>query len=366
MQSAVVIGGGQAGIAAARALGAQGFETVVLEAGPEPVGSWPHYYDSLVLFTPRSFNGLPGLPMPGDPAGYPTRDEVVDYLRSCAAATDSDFRTEKRVSEVRADDGDAGSGGFLVRTSDGDEFTAGVVVAASGMFGRPYRPGLPGLESFTGQVMHSADYRRPEQLAGRRVVVVGAGNSAVQIAVELAEHADVTLTSRKPVVYATNEPVPGDSRIWRVLTAAGRLPIGPWFGHGSIPVLDIGGYKAALDAGRPPRRELFTAAEGSKLGWSDGTFEEVDTVLLATGFRPDHEYLRPLGALDEHGRPRQRHGISTTVRGLAFVGLEYQRTFLSGTLHGVGRDAAYVAARLARVRGRGGRRPAAPTSRRVR
>lgn len=349
MESAIVIGGGQSGIAAARSLADRGFAPVVLEAGTEPVGSWPRYYDSLVLFTPRHFDVLPGLPFPGDPAGYPSKHEVVAYLRESAATTDCDFQTGKRVWRVEFDSGP--EGGYRVRTTDGEEFRGTVVVAATGSFDRPYRPELPDLDGFGGQVLHSAEYRNPEPFHGQRVAVVGAGNSAVQIAVELAEHAEVMLLSRKPVVYATNSPVPADSKIWPVLAAAGRLPIGPWFGHGSIPVLDIAGSKELLDAGRPPRRKLFSGIDGKTLRWPDGSVQEVDTILLATGFRPANEYLRPLGVLDEDGVPRQRHGIAESLPGLAFVGLEYQRTFLSATLHGVGRDAAYVASKLERSRG---------------
>jgi putative flavoprotein involved in K+ transport len=341
VSSVIVIGAGQSGLATAAALLREGLHPLVLEAGAEPAGSWPRYYESLVLFTPARLDALPGLPFPGDPHRYPTRDEVADYLRIRATSLDCEIRTGRRVTTVtRAD------GGYLVRTADGAELAAPMVVAATGSFARPHRPHLPGLEGYTGRVVHSAEYREPAPFAGLRVVVVGAGNSAVQIAVELAAHADVSLATRAPVRYATAKPVPGNSRFWSVLSAAGRLPLGPLFRPGTVPVIDVAGYRAAIEAGRPARRALFTSADGTVLRWPDGTAEHVDAVVLATGYRPALEYLRPLGALGSDGMPVQRSGLSATHRGLAFVGLQHQRTILSATLHGVGADARHVAARL--------------------
>lgn len=135
----LVIGGGQSGLAAAHTARAAGREPVVLEAGPEPVGSWPAYYDSLRLFSPARYSALPGTPLPGDPDRYPTRDEVVDYLRCYAKALGADIRTNSRVTEVVTTDSR-----FCARLSDGTTLTARTVIAATGSFGRPYRPALPG------------------------------------------------------------------------------------------------------------------------------------------------------------------------------------------------------------------------------
>lgn len=126
------------------------------------------YYDSLRLFTPAHLDSLPGRPFPGDPNRYPTRDEVADYLRQCAK--ELTVRTGQRVHMVSRIDG-----GYRVQTTEGAEFTASVVIAASGMFGNPHRPNIPALNTYTGKVMHSADYRSPEAFAGQRVVVIGSG-----------------------------------------------------------------------------------------------------------------------------------------------------------------------------------------------
>ncbi|WP_232668498.1 flavin-containing monooxygenase [Pseudonocardia sp. TRM90224] len=351
MDDVIVIGAGQAGIAAAGALREQGLKPLVLEAGPAATGSWPHYYDSLKLFSPGRLNTLPGHhPFPGDPHRYPGRDEVADYLRDCAARLDCEVRTGHRVSAVTAPESGI-DGGFLVRTDNGVELPAATVVAATGQFGNPHCPEIPALAGYTGRLLHAADYRGPEPFAGRRVVVVGGGNSAVQIAVELAEHTNVTITGRGPIRYATSKPIPGDSRFWNVLSVASRIPAGRFIRSSGVPVIDTAAYRAAIEAGRPGWRAMPTGADGSTVEWPDGSRDDVDVVLLATGYRPALGYLRGLGALGPDGRPRHRNGLSLTHPGLAFIGLEYQRTILSAALHGVGRDARYVARKL-RAHGR--------------
>ncbi|GAA4687343.1 putative flavoprotein involved in K+ transport [Promicromonospora umidemergens] len=347
MSDAIVIGGGQAGLAATHALLARGLNPVLLEAGEEPVGSWPRYYDSLHLFSPARYSTLPGLAFPGDPDRYPHRDEVVDYLRAFAESLDADIRTGHRVTDV-TNDGEV----FTVQAPGEQPLSAPIVIAATGAFSSPHRPELPGLEHFSGRVLHSSDYHDPAPLAGQRVVVVGAANSAIQIAVDLAPHARTTLATRAPIRYTAQRPLGRDAHFWSVISGLDALPIGPWLRTPpSLPVLDTGTYQAAIDAGRPDQRRMFTAIEGSTVTWSDGSADEVDTIVLATGFRPGLPYLAGLGASDRAGAPRQRRGLSTTHPGLGYVGLEWQRSFSSATIRGVGRDAAYVARRLARARG---------------
>lgn len=339
MIDVVVIGAGQSGLAAASTLTERGLTPVVLEAGPEPVGSWPHYYDSLTLFSPAAHSRLAGKAFPGDPDHYPHRDEVVDYLRSYAAGVDAEIRTNTAVAGVTVDD----EVGFLVRTSDGQVVQAAGVVAATGSFGNPHLPTLPGQDGFTGRVLHVADYRSPQHHAGERIVVVGAGNSAVQVGYELAEVADVTLATRRPIAFLPQRHNGRDLHDWLVSTGFDLLPP-EWLVRyvGGTLVLDTGDYRAALDDGRMQRRPMFTEFHGDEVVWADGVHERVDTVLFATGYRPNLDYLTALGALDQNGMPRHSAGISTTHPGLAYLGLEFQRSFSSNTLRGVHRDAEHV------------------------
>lgn len=343
VNSVIIVGGGQSGLAAARAALDAGLRPVVLHSGAEPVGSWPDYYDSLTLFSPARYSTLPGMPFDGDPDRYPHRDEVVDYLRRYADALDVEIRTRTRVIAVRPGD----SGGYLVRTDTGDELPAVGVVAATGSFGNPYLPTLPGQSEYTGDLRHVAQYHRPEAYDGKRVVVVGAGNSAVQVAYELTGRARVTLATREPVRFLPQRIRGRDLHHWLRVTGADRLPrpvITRLIRHAAV--LDTGRYHDAITSGELPRREMFTRFTADSVVWSDGTTDAVDAVIFATGYRPNLDYLAPLGALNQ-GVPRHAGGISTTHPGLLYLGLEFQRSFASNTLRGVGRDAAHVMAALA-------------------
>ena len=340
----VVIGAGQSGLAAARALQAHGISPVVLEAGPEPAGSWPRYYDSLALFSPAAYSAMPGLEFPGDPGHYPHRDEVVSYLCRYASSLGADIRTSTPVTAVEA----GGRAGFLVHTATGESFPAAGVVAATGSFGHPYTPVLPGQDRFTGRLLHVAGYRSPHQHAGERVIVVGAGNSAVQVGYELAQVAEPTLATRHPVNFHPQSRGGQDLHHWLVTTGFDLLP--PQWLSRYLPgrwVIDTGKYRHALDTGQLRRRPMFTAFGTDGVVWPDGTREQVDTVVFATGYRPHLDYLSPLGALDGDGMPLHSGGISATHPGLVYVGLEFQRSFSSNTLRGVHRDAEHVIAPLA-------------------
>src|SRR5215207_209902 len=335
-----IIGGGQAGLAAAYAARLAGLDPVVLEAGDEPVGSWPRYYDSLALFSPARFSELPGLRFAGEPERYPTRDELIEYLRAYARQLDADIRTRECVMRVaRADHR------FAVATETGLELTAELVIAASGGFGAPHRPALPGLDSFAGRTIHSSGYRNPDGYAGRRVVVVGGGDSAMQIAAELADFTRVSIATRAPLRFMPQRPLGRDLHWWLKRTGLDTAPFGPRL-IGRRVVVDDGSHRAAIASGNPDARALFARLDGHDAVWRDGERERVDAVILATGYRPEVSYLRGTGALDGDGRPLQRRGVSSALSGLGYVGLEYQRSYASATVRGVGRDADYVLERL--------------------
>lgn len=354
IERVIVVGGGQSGLAAARALRDAGLHPVVLEARDRPAGSWPDYYDSLTVFSPAGYSAMPGLALPGDPDRYPVRDEIVEYLQRYAGRLGIDLRTDTTVESVHAVDD-----GYEVHTAGGQRLAAAGVVAASGSFANPYCPPLDGLAGFAGEVSHVAGYRNPHAYAGKRVVIIGGGNSAVQIGYELARTCSVTLASRKPVRFVPQRPLGRDVHFWLGISGLDTAPLGRWLARPPTqPVLDDGRYRAALAAGRPDRRPLPIGFDDDIVTWPDGTRERVDALLLATGYRPHLPYLHGLGALDGSDAPRHVGGLSTTHRGLGYVGLEYQRSHSSNTLRGVSRDAEYVAAALA---GRVTRRPARPS-----
>jgi putative flavoprotein involved in K+ transport len=344
---ALVIGAGQAGLAAGYHLRRAGLSFAILEAAREPGGSWPGYYESLTLFSPSRYSGLPGMPFPGPPESYPTRDEVTTYLRRYAEAFELPVLTGECV--LRADPLGAG---FRVLTAARGEYRARTLIAATGSFSKPHRPRFANQGAFRGRILHAAEYRSSEPYQGKRVVVVGAGNWAVQIAHELAAVARTSLATRSPLRFEPQTILGRDVHFWLSVTRLDRLPLGCLFDV-SEPgaVVDDGTYAAAVVSGRPDRRPVFSRFTQEGVAWDDGEKEQeeaVDAVVLATGYRPNLDYLRPLGVLREDGRPDQRGGVSRAVPGLYFVGLPFQTCFASATLRGVGPDAALVVSRARR------------------
>ncbi len=342
-----VIGAGQAGLAMGYFLARQGRRFVILEAG-EAVGSaWRERWDSLVLFTPRRYDGLPGLAFPGDPDGYPTRDEVIAYLERYADTLELPVRFNSRVRSVTT-----GNGRFVLDVGDG-RFEADQVVVATGPFQQPSVPAIGrGLAPDVFQT-HSVGYRRPEDVPPGRVVVVGGGNTGFQIAKELSatHRVDLAIGSRQT-------PLPqrllGRDLFWW-LTKLGVLQktvesrLGQRLQH-----------RDTLIGSRPRQlkrhhgvvlRPRLVRASGRTVGFADGGQADVDAVIWATGYQPDHSWIR-VPIADDDGRLRHRRGV-TDVPGLFFVGLSWQYTRGSALLGWVEDDAAFIADHIETAAGRG-------------
>jgi putative flavoprotein involved in K+ transport len=181
--------------------------------------------------------------------------------------------------------------------------------------------------------------RAADPFRGQRVVVIGAGKSAVQITCELASVARVGLAVRRPVRFGPQRVLGRDIHFWLRWTGLDRTR---WVSDVSAPVIDDGRYRAAIRRGQPDERPMFRAFDVGGVEWADGRREAVDAVIFATGFRPDVSFLEGLPVVDEAGRLRQRAGRSTAVAGIYFVGMPGQRTFASATLRGAGADARIV------------------------
>lgn len=337
-----LIGAGQAGLAAAYYLQQAGLNFTVLEADEAVGGAWRHYYDSLQLFSPAQYSSLPGLPFPGDPDRYPLRDEVVDYLETYAAQFDFPIITGARVANLSRKNET-----FQLHLADGKTILAQTVIVATGLFKNPNEPQLPGQSEFAGQIIHAANYLNPTPFFGQRVIVVGGGNSAVQIGVELARTADVTIASREPISFAPQRILGKDVHFWLTRSGVDKLPVGQWFGFKiGEAVLDQGQYQAAIKQEQPDRKPMFKAFRENGVVWENGRFEEVDAVIYATGYRPNLPFLQDLGGPDNTDRPHHKGGMSPSVPGLYFVGLPWQRSHRSATLRGVGPDAAFIVRQL--------------------
>ncbi|MBY3621015.1 NAD(P)/FAD-dependent oxidoreductase [Acinetobacter sp. CUI P1] len=335
----IVIGGGQAGLASGYHLQKSGLDFMILEAGEQPTGSWPQYYDSLKLFSPAQYSSLSGYPFPKAPNEYPLRDEVISYLRHYAEKFNLPVKTQQKVERI-----DVINDGFDVITLAGDSFRTKTLISASGSFHRPHLPILPGADIFQGEILHSSIYKHPESFQGKRVVVVGRGNSGVQIAVELADHSNVSLAVQQPVRFTPQRVLGLDLHFWLKITGVDTFP---FYRIGKEPpspisVFDLGGYRTKMDNGNPDQRSMFSAFYSEGVVWANGEREPVDVVIFATGYRPHLPFLSGTGALASDGRPLHVAGVSTEVPGLYYVGLSNQRSFASATIRGVGADAKYV------------------------
>ncbi|MBO1511707.1 flavin-containing monooxygenase [Metabacillus bambusae] len=341
----IVIGGGQAGLASGYHLKKKGLKFLILEANNQATGSWPSYYDSLKLFSPAGLSSLPGMKMTGKKNHYPLKNEVIRYLKNYAKKFQFPIQTNQRVTDVMKHDM-----GFTIHTQTGDTYQTRTIINATGHFHNPYMPEIKENDLFQGEVLHSSAYQNPDRYMGKRVVVVGRGNSAVQIAIELAEISHTSLAVLQPVQFVNQKVLGIDLHYWFRVICLDTFPFWRFGKEVPIPsaVADLGDYKARLEAGKPDQQKMFTSFYSDGVIWPDGTNEPVDTVIFATGYRPNLSYLKKIGALDSEGKPLQVAGISTTIPGIYYVGLEGQRSFASATLRGVGPDAHFVVRKLIR------------------
>ena len=365
---AVIVGAGPAGLACAATLSQRGLKSVILEKA-DTVGSvWRRHYDRLHLHTDRAHSALPGLPMPRSYPHYPSRAQVVAYLDSYARRFDLQPVFRGNVESVRRE-------GLRWRVDTAtSQYSAPVVVIATGWADFPNAPSWLGQDDYRGEILHSSVYRNPAPYAGKRVLVVGFGNSGGEIALDLAEaNVDVTMAVRGPVRIVPRDLLGLPILSWAILqkwlpprvadflnAPLLRLAVGSTRDlglqmerkgplqiiaeDGRIPLLDIGTLARIRD-GSIKIRGGITHFTGDGVAFAGTASEPFDAVILATGFRPD---LRPLlpdtpGAFDTRGLPLVT-GRTTNEPGLFFCG---QRVVPTGQLREIGIEATRIA-RLAK------------------
>jgi putative flavoprotein involved in K+ transport len=353
---AIVIGGGQAGLAMAWHLRQQNQRFLVLDAGPAIGHSWRSRWDSLVLFTPAQYDALPGMAFPAPADTYPTKDQVVDYLRDYAAAFDLPVRLDSRVTGLRR------TGELFEVETDAQTIQARQVVVCTGPFAVPFVPAAAdGLHDAVVQ-LHSSRYRNPRDLGDGPVLVVGGGNSGMQIAAELAGTRPAACAGRRaklrgpglPVALAIGTRFPTlpqrvlgrDLFWWLTRSRLLNLSTGTRLGRRlSSKETIIGTTRRGLRHTGVTLRPRLLDANGRTVRFADGSSQDVSSVVWATGFRPDHSWLQIPGVVD-NGRLIHRRGV-TDIPGLYFLGLAWQHTRGSALLGFVKDDAAYLADRIA-------------------
>lgn len=343
----VIVGAGQAGLATAQRLRKRGRECVVLDHNQRIGDNWRQQWDSLRLYSPARFDGLPGMAFPADPWSFPTKDELAAYLEAYAGRWDLPIRLGVRVGGLAR----AASRGFVVTTDAGPIHCDNVVVA-TGTFGRT--PLIPDFAAELDQSilqLHSSEYRRPGQLRHGPVLVAGASHSGTDIAYELATTKPTTLVGRD----CGEIPFRLESRLipvvfpllvfaWRHVvtrrTPLGRKEMASVRFHGG-PRLRV--KRADLDERGVVRHEA--RVDGVRDGLpllADGTIVAAANVIWATGFRQAFDWI-DLPILGADGWPREHRGVADDEPGLYFCGLSFQYAFSSMLLAGAGRDAEHVA-----------------------
>ena len=346
----VIVGGGQAGLAAGYHLKKRGRPFVILEAAERIGDSWRSRWDSLRLFTPAKYDGLPGMRFPASRWSFPTKDEMGDYLEAYAARFELPVRTSVYVDRVFRD------GDRYVIESGHLALEADNVIVASGAHRTPKLPGFASKLDPRLVQLHSADYRNPAQLREGGVLVVGAGNSGAEIAFELARSHRVWQAGNVPgEIPVRHGSIPARFVLpvirflgIRILTM--RMPIGrrvgPKLASKATPLIRIKSKQLA-GAGIESVPRVAGVRDGVPL-LEDGRVLEVENVVWCTGFRHEFSWI-DLPVFDAHGQPLHRRGVVRSAPGLYFVGLVFQYAVGSDVLPGVGRDAAYVAAHLAKA-----------------
>lgn len=308
----VVIGAGQAGLSAGHHLARRGFTSaltddsaartvVMLDANPAPGGAWQHRWESLRMATVNGIFDLPDFPAPPIDPAEPSRTAVPRYFADFERAEGLPIVRPVTVRSVEAVDDDP-EGDLVVRTDSGD-WTTRAVINATGTWNNPLLPRHPGQDSFRGRRLHTRDYVRAEDFAGRRVAVVGGGISAVQQLEEISRGATTFWYTRREPVFLPGAFSPeseGREIIARVTAdvEAGK-PAGSVVSYTGLIWTPYA--IAARDRGALVRRPMFTAIEPDGVREADGTLTEVDDILWATGFRADLAHLDPLGLRNDRG-----------------------------------------------------------------
>jgi putative flavoprotein involved in K+ transport len=348
----LVIGGGQAGLATGYQLSRRDLPYKIIDANERVGDAWRNRWDSLRLFTPNRLNSLPGMRFPGYHWGFPSKNEMADYLESYARKFDLRVETGVRVKRLTRE------GDRFVATSRDRRFEAENVVVAMSSWQRPRVPDYaPELDPRIVQ-LHVAEYKNPGQLQEGDVLVVGAGNSGAEVAIEVARTHKVSLSGAgngalpfRPESVAARVLMPFIGRVvfHRVLTTGtpiGRKARPKWISTGEPLIRTKPKDLAALGVERVPR---VTGVQSGLPQLEDGRSLDVANVVWCTGFHPGFSWidLPVLGPQE----PLHRRGIVESEPGLYFIGLKFLYSVSSEQIQGVGRDADYIAGKIAARRG---------------
>jgi putative flavoprotein involved in K+ transport len=330
----IIIGGGQSGLATAYHLHRSSLDVILLDDQPSPGGAWQQGWQSLKLFSPAEASSLPGWLMPRTHALYPTRQEVIAYLTNYEKRYGFTVHRSVQVQSVKRE-------GTIVNllTNQGN-YGCRALVCATGNWSHPFIPAYTGIDDYKGQQLHSARYTSPDEFTGKRVLVVGGGNSGAQIVAEVSKVATTTWVTLEEPSFLPDEV---DGRyLFRVATQ--RFHAGDTKPGGSLAdIIMVDSVKEARNRDALRAVRPFSAFNQDGVIWPDGSQESVDAIIWCTGFRPALQFLEGLGLLTSDGRVEVEGTRSVKQPGLWLVGYGSWTGFASATLIGVNRSARQTA-----------------------
>lgn len=341
----LIVGGGPAGMTTAGALKHAGLGSIILDNNERIGQSWEQRYDRLHLHTVRAYSGLAHFPIPRSYPKYLSKDQYASYLRDYASHFDLNIIPSTLVHRVRQEKMD-GRPGWAVEARN-ETWFARVVVIATGQYSQPICPAWPGLSQYGGQALHSSKFRTGRAFQHQRVLVIGAGNSGMEIAADLVEQGAskvaISVRSGPPVVPRDFLGVP--AQVFAILmnsfppilsdkvgSALSRLALGnlhrfglpspswmPFTSH-RTPIIDVG-FVPALKTGKVSVRPAVRSFTSTGVIYPDDRQEKFDAVIFATGFHSGlDQLLEPDGLIDQNGYPRFPSGAPTVCPGLYFMG----------------------------------------------
>lgn len=338
----LVIGAGQAGLSMGYFLKQTKLKFLILDKGNEIGETWKNRYDSLTLFTPRSYSSLPGLALDGEEKHYPTKDEISNYLYLYTNTFSLPIQLNTWVTML-----DKKHDKFIIYTTQG-EYQSKNVIVATGPFQKPNIPEFSKLISENILQLHSSNYKNTNQLKQGTTLVVGAGNSGAQIAVEISKENKVYLSIGQRLKFLPQDIGNKSIFLWfdklGIFKANVHSKIGQFIKNKPDPIFGFE-LKSQLKNGKVVLKPRVTSADKNNIFFVDNSRLKVSNVIWTTGFKSDYSWINIPIVLDEKGQPIHQRGI-TTINGLFFLGLPWQYRRGSALLQGIGTDAKYLVDKL--------------------
>lgn len=338
----IIIGAGQAGLTAGFFLRRNVRPLLILEASREIGSSWKNRYDSLVMITPSKYNALPKFNFPISESQHPEKDDMASYLKHYAGFTNLPVHLNQNVKMLKKQNGD-----FWIE-SEINTYVAKNVIIATGAHQHPYVPDISkkaGEEIFQ---LHSATYKNPFQLPKGKVLIVGSGNSASDIAMDLLPSHEVSLSVLEKLRFRNMYTLGRSWLWWREVTGLMFIPSNTWLGNyykkKREPIYGKR-LKKQIDNGTVRVYPAVKDFNGRNITFKDGFVDKFDSIIWATGFTTDFSWINIPQLFDLQGNPKHKKGVSN-VPGLYFLGLDWQRTRSSSLIAGVTRDARFIARKI--------------------